>query len=168
MKSCRRKNEYFVRLLRKYRSLNTSSPERPTYFARMKECAKTFWEWSWVYQIGGDYTRTVALDEMKNTFLDERCSQAIQMNILEMFEIVTDEDEREEILAEFFKSYQDKDSLLFVAAMASGDFACDALMKVAHYYSSEGYAIQAVVYKENRIERMRLSSSFMKNLSYRY
>lgn len=168
MKYCRQKNNNFMRLLRKYRTVPTSSSLRPDYFEGMKECAKTFWEWSWIYQLAGNssYTGTQALDKMKATFLYEKNSFAVKMNILELFEIVTDEEEQKQMMKMFLNAYQEKKDLVF--AIALGPVSTDIHAKAVQYYASYGGLSRAIEYEKRRIVKMRTKSSFMKSLKYRY
>ena len=67
---------------------------------------------------------------MKATVFDEKNSLDVQKNIVRLFEILTDENEREKILESYISKYQGKDDYIFALVMTP---------TVASYFPGMGY-----------------------------
>ncbi len=158
----RQKSKYFQSLYRQYRRTPLSAGGRHELYQRMVANAESFSEWAIVYQLGDGCYQYDALENMKSTVFDECKPLDIQMNILELFEIVTDDSEQQEILEKYLLRFTEKDDLLFVMALSHGGAVHDkAEKKAAEYYSSLGILYRGVTLKQERLKKMMSKSTFM-------
>lgn len=157
----REKGNYFKSLYRQYKRLGLRAEGRHALYERMVANAEHFAEWAIVYQFGDDTYRYTALENMKNTIFDEVKSVDVQMNIMELFEIVTDASEQEEILKMYLSRFTEKDDLLFVMVLSHDGAYDDAERKAIQFYSGFGKLYKGVLQKSERMKKKMLSSSFM-------
>ena len=83
-------------------------------YKRMIRAARSFNDWAIVYRYGDNSYQYLALEQMKAKVLKGKTSSDVQENILVLFDLVTDEDEQNEILKAFLSKYDSRDDLLFV------------------------------------------------------
>ena len=110
-------NICFDDLYYQYRNASLRSGKRPELFERMLECAKRFDDWAIIHRYGDSSYQYLAEQKMKATVFDEENSLDVQKNIVKLFEILTDEGEREEILESYISKYQGKDDYIFALVM---------------------------------------------------
>lgn len=106
-------NICFDDLYYQYRNTSLRSGKRPELFERMLECAKCFDDWAIIHRYGDSSYQYLAEQKMKATVFDEKNSLDVQKNIVRLFEILTDEGEREEILESYISKYQEEDDYIF-------------------------------------------------------
>lgn len=158
----RQKSRYFQSLYRQYKRTPLHAGGRHELYLRMVENAEFFSEWAIVYQLGDSSYQYDALENMKETVFDECKPSDIQMNILELFEVVTDSAEQEEFLQKYLHRFSEKDDLLFVMAMSHGGAVHDnAESKAMDFYSSHGRLYRGVVQKHDRLVKRMESSTFL-------
>lgn len=164
----RQKSVYFQSLYRQYKKKSLRAEGRHELYERMVKNAEHFAEWAIVYQLGDNKYRYDALENMKNTVYDEQRSSDVQMNILELFELVTDETEQENILKKYLSRFNGKDDLLFVMAMSSisSEVYWEAQNKAISldYYKGLGTLHNAVEKKDEKLKNRLSNSPFMKYL----
>ena len=107
----------FDYLYSKYKKTPLISYERHEIYEEMFENAKSFNDWVIIYQYGDNSYQYEALQNMKAKVLKGKKSSDVQKNILELFEIVTDEKEQNEILKAFLSKYHSDDDKLFVMTL---------------------------------------------------
>ena len=94
---------------------------------------------------------------MRAKVLKGKTSQDVQKNILELFEIVTDENEQNEILKAFLSKYDSTDDVLFVMTLSPW-----LVTGFEGMYDMSLDEIDAVFSeKERHIQEMRYSSKFL-------
>ena len=94
---------------------------------------------------------------MRAKVLKGKTSQDVQKNILELFEIVTDENEQNEILKAFLSKYDSNDDVLFVMTLSPW-----LVTGFEGMYDMSLDEIDAVLSeKERHIQEMRYSSKFL-------
>ena len=106
-------NICFDDLYCQYRNASLRSGKRPDLFKRMLESAKRFDDWAIIHRYGDSSYQYLAEEKMKVTVFDEENSLDVQKNIVKLFEIMTDGNEREEILESYISKYQTKDDYVF-------------------------------------------------------
>lgn len=111
---------YFSSLYRHYQKAPLGSGEKYRIYRRMVKNARSFNDWAIVYRYGDDSYQYLAEEHMKAKVLKGKSSLDVQKNILELFEIVTDEGERNEILKGFLLKYHSKEDLRFVSDFSLG------------------------------------------------
>ena len=137
-----RTSSYFRKLLTEYES---PSKRNSSLFERMRNCAKTFADWNEIHRYGDGVYQTEALAKMKKLVLSQKRVIDIQRNILDLFEIVTDSKEQEQILKEYMQEHNQKDDLLFIRSVCpTGDLWTAVDYLVMNYYSSPGMASRAI------------------------
>lgn len=142
-----RTSSYFRKLLTEYES---PSKRNSSLFERMVKNAKTFADWNEIHRYGDGAYQSVALAKMKKLVLNQKRVIDIQRNILELFEIVTDSKEREQILKDYLKEHSKKDDLLFILTLSPTE--CDlwnhTYYLVMDYYSSLGMVSRGIKARE--------------------
>lgn len=111
------KNTSFSSLYRQYRNAPLSSGERYRIYKRMVINARSFNDWAIIYRYGDNSYQYLAEEHMKAKVLKGKTSTDVQKNILNLFEIVTDENEQNEILKAFLSKYSSDDDKLFVMTL---------------------------------------------------
>ena len=158
----RQKSRYFQSLYRQYKRMPLHTGGRHELYLRMVENAEFFSEWAIIYQLGDSCYQYDALENMKETVFDECKPSDIQMNILELFEVVTDESEQQTFLEKYLHRFTEKDDLLFVMALSHGGAVHDeAERKAIEFYSSYGHLYKGVTKKQERLKKRMLSSAFL-------
>lgn len=107
------------------------------------------------------------LKAWKKTVFDELKAADVQMNILELFEVMTDETEQDTFLKKYLSMFHGKDDILFVLVLSSfGDAYDEAYSKAfaLGYYKFYGTLRRGIQGKRKQIQKKMLSSSFMKYL----
>ena len=140
-----RNSKKFHSLLLQYEA--TSIAKRTSIFWNMKKEAKTFADWSSIYQYAGDSIRKDAQREMERLVLRGSTVFDIQLNILELF-IIIDQEDKCRILERYLKKHHDKDDLLFVASL-DDEQGLDTLNKLAKYYKRL-YNVNKGIYARRR------------------
>lgn len=110
-------NICFNELYSQYRTVSLRSGKRPELFERMLECARRFDDWAIIHRYGDSSYQYLAEQKMKATVFDEENSLDVQKNIVKLFEILTDENERKEILESYISKYQTRDDYVFALVM---------------------------------------------------
>jgi hypothetical protein len=110
-------NICFDDLYCQYRNASLRSGKRPDLFKRMLESAKRFDDWAIIHRYGDSSYQYLAEEKMKATVFNEENSLDVQKNIVRLFEILTDENEREKILKSYISKYQTKDDYVFALVM---------------------------------------------------
>ena len=100
-------------LYRKYKNTPLINYERHEIYEEMVEKARSFNDWAIVYRYGDNSYQYLAEEHMRAKVLEGKTSLDVQKNILELFAIVTDEDEQNEILKAFLSKYHSQDDVLF-------------------------------------------------------
>jgi hypothetical protein len=108
----------FNSLYSQYVSTPLTSGLRHEIYQKMVKKAKSFNDWAIVHRYGDNSYQYRAEEQMRAKVLKGRKSSDVQKNILELFEIVTDEDEQNEILRGFLSKYSSCDDLLFVMSLS--------------------------------------------------
>jgi len=158
----RQKSRYFSALYRQYKKTPLSTGGRHDLYQRMVANAEFFSEWAIIYQLGDGSYQYDALENMKQTVFDECKPSDVQMNILELFEVVTDESEQQEILGKYLHRFTEKDDLLFVMALSHGGAVHDeAERKAIELYSSLGHLYKGVTQKQERLKKRFSKSKFL-------
>ena len=135
-----RKTKEFNEWLLKFEATPLVSGLRPQVFQVMRKKAKSFSDWTAIFQYGGNDIRYEALNMMKKTVLKGKNSADIQLNILELF-FVIDQDEKDEILRKYLKKHHGKDDLLFVLENSDwdgGNLKGEVLSKLGGFYKRCG------------------------------
>ena len=144
-----RTSNYFRKLLAEYESPRSRNS---SLFERMLKNAKTFADWYEIHRYGDNRCQYVALQNMKKLVFNQKKVIDIQRNLLELFEIVTDSKEQEQILREYLKEHNKKDDLLFILTVCSTE--CDLWNEVCYlavdYYSSPGMISRGIKARKNR------------------
>ena len=158
----RQKSKYFQSLYRQYKRKPLHTGGRHELYLRIVKNAEFFSEWAIIYQLGDGSYQYDALENMKLTVFDEAKTSDIQMNILELFEVVTDESEQQLFLEKYLHKFTDKDDLLFVMALSHGGAVHDeAEGKATEFYSSLGHLYKGVTMKQERLKKRMMSSKFL-------
>lgn len=111
------KKTEFDCLYSKYKTTPLINYERHEIYEEMVEKARSFNDWTIVYRYGDNSYQYLALEHMKANVLKGKTSSDVQKNILELFELVTDEKEQIEILKAFLSKYSSDDDKLFVMTL---------------------------------------------------
>lgn len=109
------KNTNFSSLYHQYRMAPLGSGRKYEIYKRMVKNARSFNDWAIVYRYGDNSYQYLAEEHMKAKVLKGKTSSDVRKNILKLFELVTDEDEQNEILKAFLLKYHSHDDLLFVS-----------------------------------------------------
>ena len=149
-----------MNMYRKFKA--TSVLKRNLLFQRMKNYAQTFSEWSVIFQYGDDANQYEALMQMKRLVLEGEKIKDVRMNILELFKVVTDEGEQQEILNRYIQKYSTKEDLIFAISVSPLSFSWDEVVdKVVEEYGRLG-KVRQKVYRQNYDNEIMLSrSTFM-------
>lgn len=145
-----RNSSYFKKLLNEFES--SSIRGRSSLLERMEENAKTFADWYEIHRYGDSSAQYEALQKMKELVLKQQKVLDIQRNILDLFELMTDSKEQEQILKAYLEQHCEKDDILFVLTVC--DTACD-LWSDAHslalkYYSTYGGVSRGIQARQNK------------------
>ena len=124
------KTTRFNEVYSKYRTASLSDGVRPELYKLMVKCAKSFDDWTIIHRYGDSSYQYLAEQKMKATVFDEKNSLDVQKNIVKLFEILTDENEREKILESYISKYQEEDDYIF---------ALVTMPSVASYFPGMGY-----------------------------
>lgn len=109
------KNTNFNSLYHQYRMAPLGSGKKYEIYKRMVKAARSFNDWAIVYRYGDNQYQYLAEEHMKAKVLKGKTSSDVRGNILKLFELVTNEDEQNEILKAFLLKYHSHDDLLFVS-----------------------------------------------------
>lgn len=120
-----RKTERFNQMLLQYEALPHSSSNKSEFFFKMMGKARSFSDWTAVYQYAGNSIRKDAQRKMEETVLKETNRKAIQMNIHELF-MICDKADMDKILERYLRKYKEKDDYLF--AICEADWGYSDLM----------------------------------------
>ena len=143
-----RMSPYFRKLLAEYESPRFRNS---ALFERMVNNAKTFADWYEIHRYGDNGCQFEALQNMKKLALNQKRITDIQRNLLELFEILTDSKEQEEILREYLKEHNKKDDLLLVLTVCPiGDLWDDAYFLAMEQYSSPGRVVRGIKARRNK------------------
>ena len=127
-----RKTKEFNKLLLQYKA--TPIVSRSKIFWEMMRKAKSFSDWTAIYQYGDDSIRKDAQREMEKLVLKGRKKTDVQLNILELF-MVIDESDKDEILRKYLEKHHQKDDILFVLSCAGdSDLWSELFAEVQDYY----------------------------------
>ena len=147
----------FKVLLDQYRNTPLSTGSRYRTYLRMVKNARSFNDWVIIYQYGDNSYQYLAEEQMRAKVLKGKTSQDVQKNILELFEIVTDENEQNEILKAFLSKYDSTDDVLFVMTLSPW-----LVTGFEGMYDMSLDEIDTVFSeKERHIQEMRYSSKFL-------
>lgn len=113
LKSMCKKN--FSDLYRKYKKTPLNNYKRHEIYEEMVEEADTFDEWAIIHIYGDRNYQYLAEENMREKVLD---GNDVQRNIIELFDLVTDPYEQEEILKNFLSKHRKEDDEAFVVYMA--------------------------------------------------
>lgn len=83
----------------------------------MLESAKRFDDWAIIHRYGDSSYQSLAEERMKATVFNEKTSLDVQKNIVNLFEILTDGNEREKIMESYISKYQSVDDYVFALVM---------------------------------------------------
>jgi hypothetical protein len=147
--------------------------EKREMIEELRKSAKKFFDFAMLFQFDR-YGREEAFDKMMETYLQEKYSIRIQLNILDLFDAIDEwnEDHEEEpinkigFLDEFFeKHHERKEDLLFYLAETEGcgryeSKAENKLLKL--YYATESGMLRGVNAKIDRNSKMSIASLFGK------
>ncbi len=109
------KNMNFSNLYRQYRMAPLGSGKKFEIYKRMVKAARSFNDWAIVYRYGDNSYQYLAEEHMKAKVLKGKTSLDVRRNILKLFDLVTDENEQNEILKAFLLKYHSRDDLRFVS-----------------------------------------------------
>ena len=109
------KNMNFGNLYRQYRKAPLGSGKKFEIYKRMVKNARSFNDWAIVYRYGDNSYQYLAEEHMKAKVLKGKTSLDVRRNILKLFDLVTDENEQNEILKAFLLKYHSRDDLRFVS-----------------------------------------------------
>lgn len=144
-----RTSPYFRKLLHMYENPRLRGA---SLFERMVNNANTFADWNEIHRYGDGAYQSVALAKMKKLVLNQKRVIDIQRNILELFEILTDSKEQEEILREYLKKHNKKDDLLFILTVSSTECEIwnDVYFLATEYYSSPSMISRGIKARQNK------------------
>jgi hypothetical protein len=151
------KNTSFSSLYRQYRNAPLSSGERYRIYKRMVRNARSFNDWAIIYRYGDNSYQYLAEEHMKAKVLKGKTSTDVQKNILNLFEIVTDENEQNEILKAFLSKYDSQDDVLFVMTLSPWLVTGFEGM----YYMSIDDIDKVISEKEKHLQKMKNNSEFL-------
>ena len=114
------KNTDFSSLYRQYRTAPLGSSKKYEIYKRMVKNARSFNDWAIVYRYGDNSYQYLAKEHMKTKVLKGKTSLDVRRNIIKLFDLVTDENEQNEILKAFLLKYHSHDDLLFVSELSFG------------------------------------------------
>lgn len=158
-----RKTEEFNKLLLRYEAASLASPLKSDIFWRMREKAKSFSDWTAIYQYGDSSIRKDAQREMEKLVLKGDEMSDIQLNILELFMII-DQGDKDEILRKYLKKFHKKDDLLFVLECSEDcdddNFSFEIWEKVAKFYKRLGDVNRGLKARCERSRKLLERSTF--------
>ena len=116
-----------------------------------------------VHKYGDNAEQYEAEQKMREFVLTGGTTKEIQTNIMELFEVVTDVDEQNEVLERYFESHhENQDDLLFVlVACHGGDLFADASAKALKYYKTYRGIQRGIDGKRNRLMKWLSHSKFL-------
>ncbi len=151
------KNTDFRSLYCQYRNAPLSSGKRYEIYKRMVKNARSFDDWAIVYRYGDNSYQYLAEEHMKANVLKGKTSLDVQKNILELFEIVTDENEQGDILKAFLSKYNSSDDRLFAMTVSTWLVAGFDGM----YDMSMDGIDRVISKKEKHLQKMKCNSEFL-------
>lgn len=158
-----RKTEEFNKLLLRYEAASLASPLKSDIFWRMREKAKSFSDWTAIFQYGDSSIRKDAQREMERLVLKGNDRSDIQLNILELF-MVIDQGDKDEILRKYLKKFHEKDDLLFVLECADdgeeGYLAMQTRRKLERIYKRFGDLNRGLEARYKRSHKLLERSTF--------
>ena len=107
------KTTRFNELYSQYRTASLSDGVRPELYKLMVKCAKSFDDWTIIHRYGDGSYQSLAQEKMKAIIFNEKTALDVQRNIINLFELIVDDDERREIMEDFISKYQSVDDYLF-------------------------------------------------------
>lgn len=108
-----RHTRLFEKLLRKYEEKQPNSKRKNNFFLRrLLPNAKSFSDWTVIFDLGDDSVRKDALGEMKKYAISGKSREEIQLNILELW-LVIDNADKDEILQKYLERYHEAEDFLF-------------------------------------------------------
>lgn len=155
-----RNSKKFYELLLQYEA--TSIAKRTPIFWKMKNNARTFADWTAIYQYADDSIRTDAQQEMKTKVLKGKNLSDIQLNILELFMII-DESDKDAILTKYLKKYHKKDDLLFALELCYWDYGSlkgEVIGKLGKFYKHFGNINRGLESRYKRSQKLLEKSTF--------
>lgn len=108
-----RHTRLFENLLQKYEKKQPNSKRKNNFFlGRLLPNAKSFSDWTVIFDLGDDSVRKDALREMKKYAISGKSREEIQLNILELW-LVIDNADKDEILQKYLERYHEAEDFLF-------------------------------------------------------
>ena len=166
-----RNSSHFRDLLVEY--LQTPLSKKSALIDDLRKSAKKFFDYAMLFQFDR-YGREEALDNMMETYLQERYPIRVHQNVLDLFSAIDewnelhDEDmvDKEDFLEEFFNEYHEKkeDLLFYLAEIEDGEYVSQAKSRLMrHYYKTEAGMERGISAKAEQNTNMSIASLFGKN-----
>lgn len=155
-----RNSKKFYELLLQYEA--ASIRRRTPIFWEMEKEAKTFSDWTSVYQYAGDSIRKDAQRQMEKLVLRGNKASNIQLNILELF-LIIDQGDKDEILRKYLRKYHKKDDLLFALENTDWDYSDlkgDVMKELEKFYVKPGNINRGLEARHKRSLKLLEKSTF--------
>jgi len=171
------KNRRFERYIRQYKNEPIVSGRRHDIFQKMKNCATTFDHWKQIYLYGDGYTSVEAIQKMQETVLDGKSVSKIRVNILELFDLVTDSGDQKQVMEAYLQRHCQKDDYIFILALMEihgfpmyditpeAEFAQDSRAMLERFYKRPSYIDRSIEKRKNTLYTRLEKSRFVNQMN---